>query len=372
MSASKTKWVKLGDLIEQCDERNSEDKYTLKDVRGISNLKKLMLTKADMQDVSLTPYKLWKTSEFCYVTVTSRNGGKISLAINDTSDTYIVSSSYIIFKSQDVSVLLPDYLFLLLNRTEFDRYARFNSWGSARETFDWEEFCRVEIPLPSIEMQRELVNTYNGLKALAEQNEALIPVLSKACQAYIVDCKNKYPLQSLGDYIEESDERNRDLSIKLSQGISNLKQFQDPVQVAQNSRSDKIVRRGQFAYNRATTRNGEKISIAYRDGEDCTVSSAYGVFYIKDEHKLNPKFLFQYFCRPEFDRYARWRSEGSAHEFFSFEMMKAVQIPVPPIEVQQAIVDVYHCLERAKTIATKAREQLKALCPALIQKAINS
>lgn len=107
-------------------------------------------------------------------------------------------------------------------------------------------------------MQQELVDTYNGLKALAEQNEALIPRLAEACQAYIVDCKAKYPAVPLGNFIAESDERNSYLEIQLSQGISNMKEFQDPKQVAANSKSDKIVRRGQFAYNRATTRNGEK------------------------------------------------------------------------------------------------------------------
>lgn len=372
MSATKQNFVKLEELIELCDERNSDNVFTLDDVRGISNLKELIFTKADMQGVDLSPYKLLKPNEFSYVTVTSRNGGKLSLAMNDNDNTFVVSSSYLNFRVIDTKILLPEYLFMIFNRPEFDRYARFNSWGSARETFDWSELCRVEIPLPSIEVQQELVDTYNGLKALAEQNEALIPRLSAACQAYIVDCKTKYPLVNLGDYIEESDERNSDLSIHLSQGISNLKEFQDPKQVAANSRSDKIVRKGQFGYNRATTRNGEKISIAYRDGEDCTVSSAYGVFYITDETKLNPRFLLLYFKRPEFDRFARWRSEGSAHEFFTFDMMKAVQIPLPPIEVQQAIVDVYNCMERAKNIAKQARERLKTLCPALVQRAANA
>ena len=173
----------------------------------------------------------------------------------------------------------------------------------------------------------------------------------------------------LGDYIEECDERNSKLEIKLSQGISNLKYFQEPKQVAENSKSDKIVRKGQFAYNRATTRNGEKISIAYREGPDCTVSSAYGVFHITDEKKLIPQYLMLFFKRAEFDRFARWRSEGSAHEFFTFEMMEDVRIPLPPLSVQQKVVDLYNCYEEAKKIATQAREQLKTICPALVQKA---
>jgi len=372
MSASSVKWVQLGEYIEPCDKRNSEGKYTLDDVRGISTDKKFISTKANMDGVSLTSYKVVNPNEFAYVADTSRRGDKIALALNSTSSAVLISSIYTAFRSKDIDKLLPGYLYLILSRSEFDRYSRFNSWGSARETFDWSEFCRTKIPLPSIDVQQELVDTYNGLKALAEQNEALIEPLSKACEAFIVDCKTKYPEVKLGGYIAESDERNSNLEVKLSQGISNLKYFQEPKQVAENSRSDKIVRNGQFAYNRATTRNGEKISIAYRDKEDCTVSSAYGVFYIKNEGLLNPYYLMMWYKRPEFDRYARWRSEGSAHEFFTFEMMQNVKIPLPPIDIQRSIVNLYNCLEEAKKIASEAREKLKTLCPALVQRAANS
>ena len=366
-----TKWVRLGDYIEQCDER-AGDNYTLDDVVGISTDKKLIATKANMNGVSLNSYKVVKPFEFAYVADTSRRGDKIALALNTMDKPVLISSIYTSFRCNNKEELQPEYLFMLLNRTEFDRYARFNSWGSARETFDWSELCRVQIPLPSPEVQQELVDTYNGIKTIAEQNEALYQRLSAACHAYIVDCRAKYDAVPLGDYITESDERNTDLSVKLSQGISNLKEFQSPKQVAQNSKSDKIVRNGYFGYNRATTRNGEKISIAYRDGEDCTVSSAYGVFFINDEAILDPLFLMLFFKRAEFDRFARWRSEGSAHEFFTFDMMKAVKIPLPPMSVQKAIVELFNCADRAKKIASEARERLKTLCPALVQRAANT
>lgn len=150
----------------------------------------------------------------------------------------------------------------------------------------------------------------------------------------------------LGDYILPIMEKNVGLKVRLSQGINNNKYFQNPRQVAQDSENDQIVRRGQFAFNKATTRNGEKISIAYRDGEDCTVSSAYQVFYIKDEEQLNPYYLMMWFKRPEFDRYARFKSHGSAHEFFTFEEMCNVLLPVPPISEQRRIVSEYQTVER--------------------------
>ena len=149
----------------------------------------------------------------------------------------------------------------------------------------------------------------------------------------------------LGDYIEPLDERNSSLSVKLSQGICNNKYFITPRQVAENSANDKIVRTGQFAYNRATTRNGDKISIAYREGPDCTVSSAYQIFRIKDENLLNPHYLWMWFRRPEFDCYARFKSRGSAHEFFEWDEMCEVYLPVPSIDEQRQIVAEYKALE---------------------------
>lgn len=374
MSANSVNWVRLGDYIEPCDERNSEGKYTLDDVRGISIQKNLILTKADMKDVSLSPYKLLKPREFSYVTVTSRNGGKISLAINDTNETYIVSSSYINYKCKDYNTLLPEYLFLLLSRGEFDRYSRFNSWGSARETFDWSELCRVEIPLPSIEVQQELVNTYNGLKALAEQNEALIEPLTKACEAMVVDCKNKYPEVTLGEYIEELDIRNSDNKIKLVKSVSVTKEFKDTNAKVNKEelRGYKLVPPSHIAYVQ-TTKNEKCFANALNTTEDTyVVSQVDRVVKSKDNDVLNIGFLHLILRTKEFDRYAIFNSWGSARETFDWNEFCRVKIPLPPPEVQKSVVSLYTCLEEAKKIASEAREQLKTICPALVQKAANS
>ena len=374
MSETKlTRRVRLGDYIEQCDER-AGDKFSVDDVAGISIEKKLIATKANMDGVSLSPYKLLKPNEFCYVTVTSRNGGKISLSINPTPKTFIVSSSYVVFRSKDVNELDPEYLFILLNRSEFDRYARFNSWGSARETFDWSEMCRVEIPLPDIEVQRELVDAYNGLKALIEENEALALQLSAACHAYIVDCRANYPAVSLGEYIEEYNELNTDNKIKTVKSVSVFKEFRDTnAKVNKNELSKyKIVMPGMMSYVQ-TTKNEKCFACCVNHFEyPIVVTSVNKVFYISKPKELNIDFLFLFLNRKEFDRFAIFNSWGSAREVFQWEDLKTVQIPLPPIEVQQAIVDVFNCAERAKKIAAEAREKLKTLCPALVQRAAHS
>lgn len=362
----KVEWRRLGEFIEECDERNEDGAFGVDAVRGISISKAVINTKADMAGVSLLPYKLFKPNEFCVVTVTSRNGGKISLARNEEDNTYIVSSSYVVFRVKSDG-LMPKYLSLLFGRSEFDRYARFNSWGSAREVFGYADMARVEIPVPPIDVQRNVVETWQGLRKMKEENAKLVEPLLALCRSYLQDCKRKYPMKEIGPYITPHDERNSDLRVKLSQGVANTKVFQSPKQVSANSRADKIVRTGQFAYNRATTRNGEKISIAYREGEDCTVSSAYQVFSVCDEERLNPYFLLLWVSRPEFDRYARYMSKGSAHEFFEYDEMCRVRIPLPPIEAQQAVVDVYRCANEAKRIAEEADRLSREICPALVR-----
>lgn len=376
MSETKvTRWVRLGDYIEQCDERAGND-FTVDDVIGISTDKKFIPTKANMDGVSLNSYKIVNPHEFAYVADTSRRGDKIALALNTSNKPVLISSIYTSFRSKDVIKLLPEYLFMLLNRAEFDRYARFNSWGSARETFDWDEMCRIEIPLPDIEVQRELVATYNGLKTLAEQNEALLPRLSAACHAYIVDCRAKYPAVPLGEYIEQCDERAGDnFTVDNVIGISNVKSL-IPTKADMKNVSlapYKLFKPNEFCYVTVTSRNGGKISLAMNNtAKTYIVSSSYLVFCCKDENILLPEYLFLLLNRTEFDRYTRFNSWGSARETFDWSEMCRVEIPVPPIEIQKAIVEVFSCSERAKQIASKARARMKNLCPALVQRAANS
>lgn len=172
----------------------------------------------------------------------------------------------------------------------------------------------------------------------------------------------------LGDYIRPVDVRNRDLKVNLSQGICNAKYFQNPKQVADNPETHKIVRTGQFAYNRATTRNGEKISIALREGPDCTVSSAYQVFEIVDENQLDPKYLMMWFKRPEFDRLAIYYSHGSAHEFFEWDAMCDVKLPVPPINCQRKIVSEYETLTNRIRLNEQMIAKLEETAQALYRK----
>lgn len=176
---------RIGKYIEPIDTTNVDLPYGINDVRGISIEKKLIETKADMEGINLSPYLLIQPNEFSYVTVTSRNGGKISIALNDSNKTYICSSSYVVFKSKDMEKLLPQYLMLFFSRAGFDRYARFHSWGSARETFDWDNMCDVKIPIPDITIQKSIAEMYTVYNKRKEINEQLKTQIKNICPILI-------------------------------------------------------------------------------------------------------------------------------------------------------------------------------------------
>ena len=362
------KKYKLGELIDQCDERNSDLTYTLDDVKGISIQKKFIETKADMDGVSLKPYKLVKPDEFAYVTVTSRNGEKITLAHNDTQSTYIVSSSYIVFKIKDTDSLLSEYLFMYFNRAEFDRYSRFNSWGSARETFDWSEMCDIEIDLPEIDIQRKYAEVYVSMLENQRSYECGLEDLRTTCIAYIEKLRRKGNLKRIGDYIQPFNEKNTDGKITLEQGINIEKKFIDPQRSNSNLTGRKVVKHGMFAY--CTQLNNENVAIAYRDGEDCVVSSVYDVFEITKPSELLPEYLMLWLIRPEFGRFVYWASEGSAYEFLNYDNLADYLIPIPDIEIQRSIGDIYLLYITRRTINERLKTQIKEMCPILIKGSI--
>ena len=181
---SENEKLKIGEFIEQYDKRNADDQLKLNSVKGISTDKTFIDTKADMNGVSLTSYKVVETNTFVYVPDTSRRGDKMAIALNRGEEPLLVSSIYTTFKSKDTSTLLPEYLFMFFDRPEFDRYARFNSWGSAREVFTMDDMNDVEIPIPDISVQREIVNIHKCYierqriaEALKEQLKNICPVL---------------------------------------------------------------------------------------------------------------------------------------------------------------------------------------------------
>lgn len=369
-----TKWVRLGDYIEQCDERAGSN-YTVDDIIGISTDKKFIDTKANMSGVSLNSYKVVKPLEFAYVADTSRRGDKIALALNDSDKPVLVSSIYTAFRCKDTNKLLPKYLFMLLNRTEFDRYARFNSWGSARETFDWSELCRVQIPLPSPEVQQELVDTYNGIKAIAEQNESLSDVLNNLCQAKLNKLANSTKMIELSGHIEQTNIANSNVGLPKSHvmGMTITKEvIPTKANISDTDISKfKVVYPNEFIYNPRT--HGKKIGLGMNRTKHPFLISWNNISFRNTAISVFiPEYLYLWFSRREWDREACFRSWGSSTEVFAWNEFISMKVPCPSKDIQASLCELYNCAERAKKIASEARERLKTLCPALVQRAANS
>jgi type I restriction enzyme S subunit len=293
-----------------------------------------------------------------------------AFAFNDTPDDIVVTSVNEVF-STDESRLLPEYLVLVFNRPEFDRYARYHSWGSARETFTWNDLTETEIPLPDIETQKQFVAVYGNALKLQKSHEESLADLQLITDTFMDNLAKKSELKPLGDYITQTDRRNRDLAIDNLKGISTGKQF---IESKANTTGVsfagyKVVENGQFAYVADTSRRGDKIALAYNSDKPCIVSSIYTTFAVKNQEQLLPEFLLLWFKRPEFDRYARFNSWGSARETFDWSEMERVQIPVPPLDVQKSIVAIHHALESRKKLNDKLRDALKQLSPVLIKRA---
>lgn len=171
----------------------------------------------------------------------------------------------------------------------------------------------------------------------------------------------------LGDYIIEKVEFNEGNKYDLLQGVSNNKYFQKAKTntIGVDLSKYRVAHHNQFVFNRATTRNGDKISIALRKGETCIVSPSYRIFEVADENVLNPDYLLMWFKRPEFDRYARFKSHGSAHEFFDMDAMNDVELPIPSIEKQREIVAQYEAVANKIKVNEAICEKLEATAQAL-------
>lgn len=204
-------YKKLGDYIQQVSVKNSDLKVT--NLLGVSITKEFISSIANTIGTDMSKYKVVKKGQFTYGATTSRNGDKISIALLE-EDEAIVSTAYTVFEVIDEEKLLPEYLMMWFRRVEFDRYARYMSHGSTREVFGWDEMCDVELPVPSIEKQREIVKEYKTIADRVKLNEQLNQKLEETAQAiykkWFMDFEfpdvNGKPYKSSGGEMEYCDE----------------------------------------------------------------------------------------------------------------------------------------------------------------------
>ncbi|MFR3697080.1 MULTISPECIES: restriction endonuclease subunit S [Bacillota] len=363
---------KFGELLELTNEKNSDGKYGENDAIGVNVDKIILPMRGKISEKDFSKFHLVPPGHFAY---NPRGSRKLGIGFNDTDRTFIITFNDNVFriKPSAKNILLDTYLFMYLSRKEWDRYAEFISWGSSTEVFDWTYFCDEEISLPPIDIQRKYVAVYNAMLANQQSYERGLEDLKLTCDAYIEELRRNIPSVAIGKYLIPSDERNTlNLSADSVRGLSVSK---DMIETKANMNgvsvsNYKIVPPRYIAYVSDTSRRGDKMSLGFNRTKETFLVSSISTVFKTDTRYLLPEFLMLYICRDEFDRYARFHSWGSARETFDWDEMCDVRIPIPAIEIQQDIVNIYEAYLTRKEINEKLKTQIKDLCPILIKGSI--
>lgn len=290
-----------------------------------------------------------------------------SIALNLNFDKAICSSLYEIFYIKNTDIVLPEYLNLFIKRDEFARRCWFEAMGSARNYFRVANLKEFELDLPPIDIQRKYVNIYNAMLANQQCYERGLEDLKLVCDAYIEELRRELPCEEIGQCIEAVSETNSEYEYSLVQGVESGGAFINTRANMQGVDIGKytVVRRDCIAYNPSRINIG---SIAiYRNDEPCVVSPMYAVFKVNKTDKLLPEYLMLWLSRSEFHRFTWFFAAGSVRDTFDFNLMQEVKIPIPSIDIQQDIVNIFRVFNERKSLNEKLKAQIKDICPILIK-----
>lgn len=363
--------IRLGDYIERSTSNNKDLKYGTDLITGVTNEGIFTSPKGNPEGVDLRPYKIVNNGAFVY-NPTRLDLGSIAYR---TEGLCIVSHLYIVFYLNDngKKIIDPQYLFIYFRRKEFCREVTFRNFGSQRPEFSFNDMSDIEIPLPPYPVQQKYVDIYNAMLANQQSYEHGLDDLKLTCDAYVENLGKQTAPEKIGRYLIPCDDRNEiGLSVDFVRGLSVSKQvITTKANMNGVSLSNyKLFPPKAIAYVSDTSRRGDKMSLGFNDSENTyLVSSISTVFKTNEEHLL-PEYLMLFFCRDEFDRYARFHSWGSARETFDWDEMCDVEIPVPDIKIQQDIVDIFKAYNARKEIAEKLKAQIQNICPILIKGSI--
>lgn len=364
---------RIGDYIHLVDNRNSE--LAVKTLLGINITKNFMPSVANTSETDLSKYKIIKKGQFAYSAMQVGRDETIRIALYTNDQPAIISPAYLIIEVNDTNELLPEYMMMWFHRPESDRYGWFISDSSVRASLDWERLCDIEIPIPGIDEQRRYVALYQGLLNNKKAYENSLVDLQLVCTRFMDSLKNYKNKKPIGNYVHAVNNRNKDLITTNLIGVNIYKKFMPSV--ANSSSLDlskyKLISKGQFATNLMHVNRDEVLPVAlYQSVEPAIVSPAYITFEIIDTGNLLPEFLMLEFLRPEFDRRAWTYCDSSVRGGLEWERLCEIEIPIPDIKVQEAIVTIYHTLETRKRINEKLKNSINPLCPVLMRGVVES
>ncbi|OWV01070.1 restriction endonuclease subunit S [Fibrobacter sp. UWR2] len=357
------KKYKFGDLIELTNEQNSDGKYGVNDAIGVNIGKTIIPMRGDNSQKDLRKFHIVPPRHFAY---NPRGSRKLGLGYNDTNVTYIITFNDNVFriKKTKETTVLNKYLFMYLSRQEWDRYAESVSWGSSTEVFDWKVFCDIDIVLPDLPTQQKYVDIYESMVANQKSYEKGLDDLKFTCDAYIEELRRKTKCEKIGKYLHEENVRNNDNKLNNVLGVSKDKVFIPTVANLMGIDLDnyKVVNPNWFAYSNRINIG----SIALRYKSACLVSPSYTFFSI-DEQKINPEYFALWLQREEFLHFAFFYSMGTVKDELDVEELGQMEIPIPSLNVQESIVNIYKVYTERKRINEQLKQQIKDICPILIK-----
>lgn len=362
--------IKLGKYLELFSQKCNIPNLTNDQVSGV-NKEKEFFEPSSQVGGDTSKYKIVPPNYFACNLMHVGRDVVLPIAYNHSGKNKIVSPAYFVFKFKENDELISDYFFIFLKSSERDRYFWFHTDGSVRDGMSWEDFVDVEIELPSIEIQRKYVEIYKGMVENQAAYETGLEDLKLVCDSYIEELRRKYPCEKIGNYIELKREKNVGGKISDVYGVSNTLQFVTASLTVDRSNlfGYKIVEFEDMAYVPTTHMKIWAAAISDKVNP-FVVSPIYEVFRVINKNQLSPQYLFMWLCRSETIRYAYYNSWGSARENFVFDDLCSISIPIPNIEIQHDIVDIYKIYCQRKQINEELKKQIKNICPVLIKGAV--
>lgn len=362
----KSSYKSIGELVRLVDVRNKENHpYP---VMGINISKNFMPSIANTKEVDLSKYKVIREGQFAYNGMHVGRDEAVIVALYTHSEPALVSPAYSVFEIADPDEVPPEYLMMWFQRKESDRLGWYISDGSIRASLPWERFCETRVPIPSDKKMLLHATIINSTLQASERRHSIgAKELQLACDSFMSNVIETCESEKLGTYIEQSSDTNYGLGLDKVRGVSISKSLISPKANMTNvDVSDyKLLKPNEFVFIPTTSRSGEKIGIALNTTEDYLVSKIYPVFRIKGGKDLLPQYLLLWFKRPQFDRYARFHSWGSARETFNWEDMCQVALPIPPKDVQESIIALHEALQGRLSIRAKVQKMISESAPVL-------
>ena len=379
----KSNYKQLGQFIRQVDIRNSEGKE--ENLLGVSVQKKFIPSIANTVGTDFKKYKVVKKGQFTYIPDTSRRGDKIGIALLEDYEEGLVSNVYTVFEIIDEKQLIPEYLMLWFSRPEFDRYARFKSHGSVREVMDWDEMCKVELPVPPYEKQEEIVDGYKTITERIALKQKINDNLANTEQAILVETviNNHTVPTALGDLVDFIDgDRGKNyptfdeftstgycLFLNASNVTSTGFNFDNCMFVSEEK--DKLMNKGHLSpYDIVLTSRGTLGNVALYDKhikyENVRINS--GMLIIRPKTKrLSPYFIYvllkSSYMKAAFERF----KSGSAQPQLPIKDLQKITFEIPESDTVLVALDrQFLAVEESISINNNEIDNLKELSNVLL------